>query len=399
MSKPPWSLLGIKPTSDKEAIHAAYRKQLEKLDLSTSISRFAKLTEAREKALFQAAEMRRETARGGPVEAYAVQKPPEAPALISESTPPPPASSVAPTPTQPRNPPVTLRRSREGTEPTAVPNTYVDPYYDQPLPSQSAERPYRRDYISAPLEFDFGKTKGAVTKVWLALLVTAFLYQCVSGIFEDDSADPEISYSSSPLVFDTDVGESGDVLALELFGEGIDWDYIVKTDPYLAYALAGWITGSATADNDATRAILRTTIVEARTSASRADVIAISEVYLIWLKAAATEEGGACREVTSHAFFDGVPHIRGAELEQEQRLARHMLGSRLLTPREGMGRESVIPSWALQRASESSGLPESTITKSLEDFAHPQRCEATIALLEALLERPADAPLEVLDRL
>lgn len=62
----PWSALGIEKTTDKAAIHAAYAQKRAALDSETMrISAFAELTEAREKALFLASELRRDIERKG----------------------------------------------------------------------------------------------------------------------------------------------------------------------------------------------------------------------------------------------------------------------------------------------------------------------------------------------
>ncbi|MEL6238414.1 MAG: hypothetical protein AAFQ90_07445, partial [Pseudomonadota bacterium] len=80
----PWSALGLSETVDREAIHAAYAARRAELDSANMrISAFAELTEAREKALFFAAEKRREAARQGTVvetpSASAAEPPPAPP--------------------------------------------------------------------------------------------------------------------------------------------------------------------------------------------------------------------------------------------------------------------------------------------------------------------------------
>ncbi|MEO0641920.1 MAG: hypothetical protein AAFY47_00695 [Pseudomonadota bacterium] len=84
----PWSDLGLGETVDREAIHAAYAARRAELDSANMrISAFAELTEAREKALFFAAEKRREAARRGTV----VETP-------SASAPEPPPAPPSPPP-------------------------------------------------------------------------------------------------------------------------------------------------------------------------------------------------------------------------------------------------------------------------------------------------------------
>lgn len=62
----PWSALGIAPTADKAAIHAAHEAKRAELNAKAArISEFADLTAARGKALFLASEMQRESEREG----------------------------------------------------------------------------------------------------------------------------------------------------------------------------------------------------------------------------------------------------------------------------------------------------------------------------------------------
>ena len=94
----PWSALGLTETSDREAIHAAYAARKAVLDAQVMrVSAFAELSEAREKALFLAAELRRSVERGE------AEEPP--PPVI---TPPPPAPAPVPPPVEvdPRAPEV-----------------------------------------------------------------------------------------------------------------------------------------------------------------------------------------------------------------------------------------------------------------------------------------------------
>jgi len=73
----PWSSLGLAPTSDREAIHTAYTARKAVLDAQVMrVSAFAELSEAREKALFLAAEMRRAVKRGEEPEPVSLPSPP-----------------------------------------------------------------------------------------------------------------------------------------------------------------------------------------------------------------------------------------------------------------------------------------------------------------------------------
>jgi len=82
----PWSALGIDPTADRETIYEAYATRKAALDAQVMrVSAFAELSEAREKALFLAAEMRRAVERG------------EEPSPVSRPTPPEPSVPLPPT--------------------------------------------------------------------------------------------------------------------------------------------------------------------------------------------------------------------------------------------------------------------------------------------------------------
>lgn len=151
MSSSPWLILGIEQTSDKDAIRAAYDAERAKLDISMNISAFARLTEAREKALFLASEMQRE-ATAAPV----VENPPipadEGLTQTAEQTPAEPeygasiAALNAPRITlirliaaraqQRQSPPdqnrLVVGRAQDRA-PRPVPVSYVDPAVDEPM--------------------------------------------------------------------------------------------------------------------------------------------------------------------------------------------------------------------------------------------------------------------------
>ncbi|MEO0591870.1 MAG: hypothetical protein AAFZ11_15115 [Pseudomonadota bacterium] len=92
----PWSALGLEETADREAIHVAYARCRAQLDAENMrISAFAELTEAREKALFLAAELRREAQRRGETVSPAPRPPLPPPPL---PPPPPPPLSTPPAP-------------------------------------------------------------------------------------------------------------------------------------------------------------------------------------------------------------------------------------------------------------------------------------------------------------
>ncbi|MHA7820443.1 MAG: hypothetical protein ACX930_12420 [Erythrobacter sp.] len=90
----PWSALGIAPTADKAAIHAAHDARRAEMDAASArISDFADLTAARGKALFLAAEMQRQSEREGTVQEAGRER--DEPEVAEQAPPPPPPAPEA----------------------------------------------------------------------------------------------------------------------------------------------------------------------------------------------------------------------------------------------------------------------------------------------------------------
>lgn len=141
------------------------------------------------------------------------------------------------------------------------------------------------------------------------------------------------------------------------------------------------------------RSYLRLAMLEARTTADPTTLIAINRLYLDWLKTANAMGGTQCREVTGRSFFDGVPDMPEIALSRERLLARIMLEKDQFNgqPINDPVPTDQIPDWAMAEVSEKLALPPEAIVASLGNQADPNRCQVTIALVEALLARPEDA--------
>lgn len=351
----PWSELGISATASRDVIQAAYSKKLAKLDLSTPVSSFSRLSEAREKALFLAAQANRSrAAESSPVGYRAESNWP----LSGVTTP------VA---------------QREADRTSQLPLS---------LFSLAARRPRAVKLISYGL---------------LVLFAYGVAY-LDPGQEEGDEATETIG-SPQDSAFEEVKRERAtrlDVIMPELFGPGFDVTDIQRSNPDFVDALRASI-GDDAADSDVgnARARLRSAMLEARPGMSRRNLLSASDLYLRWLRAGQAQGGPSCREVFSHSFFNGMPQVKERDLEMEWQF------SRILVQEESLGLDPEIhnlplppvPDWAMEGAVRRTGLDPVHIEAALLDLAHPDRCRVTIAVMEALLERPEDAPSGLLARL
>jgi hypothetical protein len=137
-------------------------------------------------------------------------------------------------------------------------------------------------------------------------------------------------------------------------------------------------------------------MLEARQSLEPADVVAIDEIYLEWLRAAQVLDGGACREVTGRSFYDGVPEVDDQVLDRERQITRRLVESGKLDRIEPGLDDAEAPEWLLGAVAERTDLDQGELAEILSSEVDPRRCAVTIAFLEAALLRPEDVPLELL---
>lgn len=187
---------------------------------------------------------------------------------------------------------------------------------------------------------------------------------------------------------------SQDALFAELFGQGVDASHVRQKAPGSWRLLLQGAESSPASQADDAREFLRTMIATSRRDVEFAQLVAIDRLYLSWLRQA--EEEGACREVSGLSFFDGVPHMAGAGLDAERAVARQLLDSGELVWREPEGSGFEIPNPLLSCAEQRSGLGAERIIGAFASEAHPDRCRASIALLEAALDDPASVPRDLL---
>lgn len=410
----PWSALGLAETTDREAIHAAYAARKAALDAQVMrVSAFAELSEAREKALFLAAEMRRAVERGE------VSPPPPAPPSPPPPPPPPPRKArppveiAAPAPEPPPEPegePAGEWEHAGGYKPE------LDAREDRLLDSLSLDGRRESDEPTIDLptleeEWREWVERLQLRKFWpFYVFPLFFLMAMCSGGDEDEpsrfvKSEPYGDYPAraEPLQTAPDPAirprvidyPRANAMAAALFGPDFDYERLERADQPLA-----WNMVNRMVDDDpgfaAPRGYLRARIVRARHRATPEQALAIAELYLAWLQSAQGEGEGECRNVTNGDFLNGGPAMRDDWISFEQSVAAQLAGAGTFgirnSEREAQiikdgANPSALPRWALDQAFAASGLDKPVFAEALEEISHPARCRVEIALLEALLSR------------
>ena len=186
-----------------------------------------------------------------------------------------------------------------------------------------------------------------------------------------------------------------DRLLTEVFGENATAAYVGEREPRL---VAG-VLGNLTRGNDPRfrlREDLRVGILSAREIADRETLVAIDGLYLDWLRAARDSGKGNCREVLSRSFFEGIPQLLGESAVRERQVARDLLDRGWLRPQLQAEEEFRIPGSIADVVIAETGLSVTEIARALGDETHPAACDARIAVVEAALADPDEAPTALL---
>ena len=180
-------------------------------------------------------------------------------------------------------------------------------------------------------------------------------------------------------------------MVVELFGPQFTYAELFSSDYRFATGLMEQLSLGSDSIEDA-RAHLRVRMLRSRSYASREQALAIAELHLAWLQTAQATGNGACREVTSELFFNGIPAMRDDWVDFEQSVAGDLLRSGHLSQREvnDASLRGALPTWVFAAAQEQSGLEGDTIRAALANVVHPARCDTEIALLQAMLTRSDD---------
>ena len=415
----PWSALGIAETADKAAIRAAYDAKRAQLDAGGSISAFADLTAARGKALFLASEMQREAARKGQEPLDPQPAVPEPPAEPEPEPEPEPELEPEPEPEEMWEP---AGRFADETDilDTLPPDPHgftseepYDPAYAPIEDRDFAAPPHATLATAQPGESQPGGLEDTIRRYslnkygawWLGgfLLLLGF---CAAIEPEEDNAprparssEPVTAQTAAPMVlpdYPWPAAMPGDArraerAARELFGEAVAWQRVRELAPALSLRLADSM-GDDSRSMGNRRGAVRRVMLEARTVVSREHQLDIARLYEAWLLTAREAGEAACMEVTDHAFLNGVPQMRDDWIAFERSLAATLLLSGELADEPPPPANTVVPDWAIADAASTSGLSAQIIVEALADRSLPTRCDATIAVLGALLARSDEAP-------
>ncbi|MBX7501145.1 hypothetical protein K3181_06795 [Qipengyuania sp. YG27] len=377
----PWSELGIAETADKEAILEAYRTKIGRIDRSSPISAYTRLSEAREKALSLAA---------------------QSPTVVEgEGTPHALAAPLEPLDGQP-----TEQEADAAQQASEARSVYVDAGVADAARDTDSGGPWlddskdaRREEYSQQWSAGFSQTVDRWRMVALGIFAILFLVVKLVALVRGDEPETAYPQSAEEVLADEEKVARAAPVVPELFGNGYSMATLRATNPDLAAVIVHAAHNQfATTDIESARGVLRTVIIYARPAMERDMLIEETAVYLMWLRSAEAAQDGSCRDVTGHSFFDGLPKLSPDDLEKEQAFARKFaqggsygndddIHNRALPP---------VPGWALVEAEKKTGLDRAVIGAALEDLAHPERCRVTIAVLEALLAQPDDVPERLL---
>ncbi|QPC98602.1 hypothetical protein [Qipengyuania soli] len=244
----------------------------------------------------------------------------------------------------------------------------------------------------------FGRLE--IWRLWIVTLaLVALLLMKLLGVVTNFFDEPE---DDGRRVVSKDYTWNGarvDEVVPALFGESFTYERLKRANPAFAEELISGI-GDEYGDTDLenARSFLRSTMMNSRAFLPRTELLQLSRLQLSWLRAAREEGGTACREVTGHSYFDGVPMLDKAALSEEQAIAREWIASIDFVPKgvDNPEPQRALPTWTMAAVQRSTGLDPIAINASLANLTDQHRCDVTIALLEALLARPQDAPSSLL---
>ncbi len=242
-------------------------------------------------------------------------------------------------------------------------------------------------------------------RAWFArLLFFAFVVLQIMGVIAMFSSDTKKDDAPLPM-YTPDVGtvmEYGvqyEFIARALFGGEMTMEEVTRQDPLFAERLKTQIrTAHADRAMEGAREMLRQDMLRARESADDKAVIAISRIYLGWLKAQNAGGNDTCWK--SKAWQFGEIDMDADALRAEQKLAVSLLQEELLgkaVPVAVTRERTVNISEAVSaRALKISGLSRERFNAATENPDDPDRCRMTIGMLEAAIDAPGKTPVELL---
>ena len=236
---------------------------------------------------------------------------------------------------------------------------------------------------------------------WLFGMFIVLQIMGVIAAFSSDSKkeDAPLPMYTPEIGSDVRFGVEYELVARALFGGETTMDEVVRLDPVFAEELKSQIrTTVASKRVNSAREMLRQDMLRARANADDETVMAISRIYLGWLKTAETHGGVPCREIQAWQF--GAIDMAPDALRAEQRLAASLLQDGLLGKAVPVAatreRTITISDEVSAKALQNSGLPAERFNAATVDPGHADRCRMAIGMIEAALDTKGDVPVELL---
>ncbi|MXO60343.1 hypothetical protein GRI89_12420 [Altererythrobacter salegens] len=329
--------------------------------------------------------------------------------------------STAALPAAPSPVPESRTQPPQSPEPAFEPSNATEPDFEVPdepdftatWPDEPAEQ--ASGYEPVPSADQFESWTGAIKNFRLAIGIAFFAIYLVISVFRflsgtesgRNGPDGEVhqvvrlepSGYQSPATLPA--SEEIDPIVSALFGDGYDFDWLLSKDRNFARALVREAFYDREPGHAVTnaRAYLRISIVRTRSRLDPKLSLDAARLYRTWLQVAQNEGNSACRDVTGVSFFDGIPHLDEAQLAREQAFARRWVEATGQLPQHwlpGDAPRPALPRETMEQAEAATGFNREEMIAALGSETDARRCPATIALLDALLERPEDATPAVL---
>lgn len=193
-------------------------------------------------------------------------------------------------------------------------------------------------------------------------------------------------------------------IVAESSGPGVTMAQVQAADPKLADLIYAEIDAATGADDDlaaikqAVAVRMRELAAIAMGDAPKGDVLAILAVRRDLLVAASGTGGAACTAFLKTARLPDGVIVPEATRAEERALLWHLARARLLDPEYTASRDQTmpLPPWAGSAVAQRTGLPAERINAVLKGEETGDTCAVRIALIDTLLSRPDEAPIELL---
>ena len=225
------------------------------------------------------------------------------------------------------------------------------------------------------------------------LFIAFLLVQLVRLVFFSDPAERDPNAEIRASAEEIAAAEAhADTVAADLFGEGYTMADVAKADAAYAVLLRERIDTFKLKPMMVKQRV-RTEMRLAIHWTERDNVIALQRIYRDWLARELEESPSKCRTMQMGNFPEDSASDSPESVAFEQSLARNMLeagdfhGGIFGNP-DKEDATFAIPGTVIERAMARSGIPEEVFRARFKDVNSLRACEASIAVLDVILEDP-----------